>query len=348
MSDEKTHSVYFLKGKEAVLRTDALNALVNRFTDPAFRDFDLERMDGRDTTAERVLSAAGAVPFASERRVVIVEDAQRMATEEVEKLQKLLPKHVSPLSVIVFVASETGDEKRGEEDGGGKNKQKAAGVVRRLDSIAKALGVTQKFDALRPPEAGTWLATASKRTGKTMDSRARVELLSRVGPNLGALLMELDKLAAFAADRAAITEDDVRAVVSESTEFNIFVMTEAICGGNTALALQTLHGLRTNNEPALRILPMIAWQYRLVWQAKMMAEDRSAADRLPREKNLLKMGDWQREKASKLARKVTWERLRRALRLILERDLALKGIEGPAPDEDEALETLVVELCRKG
>jgi hypothetical protein len=45
---------------------------------------------------------------------------------------------------------------------------------------------------------------------------------------------------------------------------------------------------------------------------------------------------------------VGWERIRRGLRMILARDLAVKGIEGPAPDEDEALETLIVELCRKG
>lgn len=349
MPVEKTYAVYLLKGKEAVLRSDALNALVDRLTDPAFRDFDVERIDGRDATAERVLSAAGGVPFASERRVVIVEDAQRMATEEVERLQKSMPKNVNPLSVVIFVTGETGEDKKGGDDnGGGKTGQKAAAVVRRLDSLCKSLGVVQKFDPMKPADAARWLATASQRTGKTMNAQARAELLARVGPNLGALLMELDKLAAFASERQEITVDDVHAVVSESTEFSIFVMTDAICAGNAGLALRTLHGLRANNEPALRILPMIGRQYRLVWQAKMMSEDRSAADRLPRDPNLIRMGDWQRDKFAKLARQMTWERLRLGFRLILDRDLALKGVEGPAPDEDEALETLVVELCRKG
>jgi DNA polymerase III delta subunit len=201
---------------------------------------------------------------------------------------------------------------------------------------------------LKPADAAKWLMTASRRTGKTVGAQARAELLARVGPNLGPLLMELDKLAAFASDREEITVEDVRAVVSESTEFSIFVLTDAVCAGNVALALRTLHGLRSNNEPALRILPMIGRQYRLVWQAKMMAEDRSAADRLPRDPNFIRMGDWQRTNLTKLARKVGWERIRRGLRMILARDLAVKGIEGPAPDEDEALETLIVELCRKG
>ncbi|HEY3412290.1 MAG TPA: DNA polymerase III subunit delta [Armatimonadota bacterium] len=349
MANEKNHPVYFLKGKEAVLRNEALNSLIERFTDAAFRDFDLERIDGRDATAERVLSALGGVPFASEKRVVVVDDAQRMPTEEVEKIQKLLPKSIGAMSVVIFVAGETGEEKKGGDDnGGGKSAQKVAGIVRRLDSLCKSLGVVQKFDVLKPPEAARWLAAAVARTGKSMDTQARTELLARVGCDLGALAMELDKLAAFSGNRATITRDDVRTVVSESTEFSVFVMTDAICAGNAALALSTLHGLRANNEPALRILPMIAWQYRLVWQAKMMAEDRTAADRLPREKNLLKMGEWNREKAAKQARMVTWERLRRAFRLILDRDLALKGIEGPAADEDESLETLIVELCRKG
>lgn len=346
--DERIYPVYFLKGRETVLRTEALNALVDRLTDPAFRDFDLERLEGRDTTADRVLAAVGASPFASERRVVIVEDAPRMATEEVEKLQKLLPANTSPRSVLIFLAGTTGDEnKRDGDDGGGKKKQREAGVVRRLDGLAKLLGIVRKFDPLKPPEAARWLTAAAQRSGKAMDPAARTELLARVGPILGTLQMELDKVVMYAANKPSVTVGDVRAVVAESTEFGIFTLTDAVGEGKVNIALQTLHGLRANNEPPLRILPMLTRQYRLVWQARMMAEDRSAADRLPRDANLLKMGDWARDKAARQARQISWERIRRGMRLILETDLALKGVENPAPDDDEALETLIVKLAQR-
>lgn len=347
MPTEQIYPVYFLKGREAVLRTAALDALIDQLTDPGFRDFDVERIDGKDATADRILAAAGGAPFASLRRVVVVEDAQRMASEEAERLQKLLPKNVNPASAVVFVAGETGEAKKGSDDGATKTNQRAAAVVRRLDTLAKSLGVIRKFDPLKPPEAARWLAEATRHIGKAMDTAARTELLARVGPALGALQMELEKLAAFAGTRPAITVDDVRSVVSESTEFTIFNLTDAVGAGNVAAALRALHGLRANNEPALRILPMLTRQYRLVWQAKMMSEDRSAADRLPKDLNLLSQSDWQREKFARQARTMTWERLRRGLRLMLQTDLALKGVEGPAPDEDEALEKLVVELGRR-
>ena len=81
MANEKCYPVYFLKGKEAVLRNEALNALVERYTDPAFRDFDLERIDGREATAERVLSALGGVPFAER----LAERCDKDRTELLER-----------------------------------------------------------------------------------------------------------------------------------------------------------------------------------------------------------------------------------------------------------------------
>jgi DNA polymerase III subunit delta len=144
----------------------------------------------------------------------------------------------------------------------------------------------------------------------------------------------------------AITRADVEAVVPESAEYSIFTLVDAVSEGNAALALQTLRGLRARNEPVHRILALLARQVRLVWEARLLMEDRDGHERLPREPDLTRLPPFVQNKAKRQAQRFSWPKLQRALRLILDRDLALKGVEGPPVDEDEALETLIIALCR--
>ena len=105
MADDKIYPVYLLKGKEPVLRSAALSRLIDHLTDPAFRDFDLERIPARGATADQILAAAGAVPFGSTRRVTVIEDAQRLTSDVLEKLKKMLPTQVGPGAALIFVAT---------------------------------------------------------------------------------------------------------------------------------------------------------------------------------------------------------------------------------------------------
>lgn len=334
MPEDKIHPVYLLKGVDPVRRTEARNALVERLTDPGFRDFDVESIDARAATADQILAAAAGVPFGSTRRVAIVEDAQRLSTDVLEKLKKLLPSQLGPAATLIFVISEAGGDA-----------EKVKGAVRRLENIAKALGKVQTFGLLDRNQAGAWLSDAAAKGGKSLDAAARTELIARAGLSLGALRGELEKLTAYTGERSVITRMDVQTVVSESTEYSIFTLVDAVSEGRAAAALHVLRGIRANNEPPQRIMPMLARQLRLIWQAKMLAEDHGAVDRLPLDPNILKALPFVQDKARRQARLMSWDRLRAGMRLILAKDLALKGIEGPPSGDDEALETLVIGLC---
>ncbi len=340
MPEETIHPVYLVKGKEPVLRAEAVTGLLDRLTDPAFRDFDVDRLDGRSATLDQVLAAAAGIPFASERKVTLIEDAQRLNPDlfnpDLKRpLQKLLPAHMGERATLIFVAGEAGDGERTQ------------GVTRRLDSLAKSMGKVISCDPLKGGEAAAWLVGAAKRHGLSLDGGARTELIARVGPNLGALEREIEKLGAYIGERTTATREDVVAVVPESAEYSVFTLVDAVSEGRVALALNTLHGLRARNEPAQRIMALLARQLRLVWQAKMLLEDPANADRLPDEPDFQKLAPFIKEKARRQARGLSWDRLRQGFRLLLDKDLALKGIEGPPTTDDEALETLIFALCRK-
>jgi DNA polymerase-3 subunit delta len=345
---QNIHPVYLLKGTDPFRREQALAEIVGALVDPDFRDFDLSLLDGREATAEDILAAAAAVPFASKRRVTVIDDAQCLGPDVVDRLKALLPVRTGDRATLIFVITEakgrkgrgskSGDSSNGADDGEGGS----APVARRLAVLAQSLGTVVTCDRLKPDEARRWLAETVGASGKRIQPAAAAAVVDRAGLDLSVLSQEADKLVLFVGDRDTITRDDVLAVVPETAEFTIWTLTDAVVGGKAAEALRALSKLRSQGQPAQLIIPMLARQLRLVWKAKMLLEMRDGQERAPLKPD---MQDWQVRKTAPLAKRFTWKRLREALEVCLEKDLALKGIEGPPVSEEEALETLIITLC---
>lgn len=345
---QNIHPVYLLKGTDPYRREQALAELVNRLVHPAFRDFDLSVLDGREAAAEDILAAAAAVPFASERRVTIIDDAQCLPPDVVDRLKALLPVRTGDHATLIFVITEAkGRKARGSRaadstDGVSEAEGGAAPVARRLAVLAQSLGTVVTCDRLKPDGARQWLSQTIAAAGKRIQPAAAAAAVDRAGLDLSVLSQEAEKLLLFVGDRDTVTRDDVLAVVPETAEFTIWVLTDAVVAGKAAEALRALAKLRSQGQPAQLIIPMLARQLRLVWKTKMLLEMRDGQQRAPLKPDVQ---DWQVRKSAPLAKRFTWKRLREALRATLDRDLALKGIEGPPVSDDEALQTLVVQLC---
>lgn len=108
--------------------------------------------------------------------------------------------------------------------------------------------------------------------GKKM-SKSTVELfLSRTGSDLQVVHNELEKLLAFAAEYEEITPGHVRSITAlwpeQIEKHTIFQMTDMIVEKKRDQALAVLNQLLAAGEPALRILPVIERQLRLVLAAK--------------------------------------------------------------------------------
>jgi DNA polymerase III delta subunit len=94
------------------------------------------------------------------------------------------------------------------------------------------------------------------------------------------------------------------------------------------------------------LLPMIARQVRLVWQAKAQME--GIPDAELKEPSAARLGDWQKQKLQRQARAFTWAALEDAMVVLFETDLAIKGIEERGEDPRALLETLILRLCGLG
>ncbi len=323
--------VYLFFGEEDRLKAEATDALIRHAVVPDFADFDLETLEAGSVTADAMLAAVSQFPFGSERRVVVVKGMEqwrdRGRQAEAERLAEGVARLGDGACLILIAAAEDEEAKR------------KTGVTVKLDNAVKKFGAVVTFRALKGEDLTAWVAARVKREGKRIAPDAVTQLLETVGGEMLPLEQELQKLVCYVGDREQITARDVGIVVASSPEDVMFATIDAIARGQTDKALTLLGELhRYDPKPqavAGKLLALLARQYRMLWQAKFLAEKRIAprdvrnlppeiAAELPVESNIAQLAF----KASDLftqSRSHSWADLTRALELLLLCDLSNKG-----------------------
>jgi DNA polymerase III subunit delta len=354
-NQSSTPPVYLLQGQDDRLKRQALQALLDRLVDPAGRDFDLEHLDADSAGAEEVLAALGSLPLFSERRVVVLQNAGRLRHPRhrgtQERLTAVIPSLGATVCLVLVAWAEA------EED----SRRKSV-VGERLDAaIKKAGGEIMNFAPPRKPEdAAPFVVQEARRLGKSIAPPAAVLLARRVGADLDSLAHEVEKLAAYAGDRAAITREDIELLSPRHPDDNVFAWMDAVMAGKRDVALRRLDDLLESGEAPLKLLAQLAGRIREVWQAKYLLERRipltadpaalpdAVREALPKENNILirvKRQPWAARQLAEDARAFSWTRLRRALPRLAATDAGIKGWDGSVSEPRLALELLVVALC---
>jgi DNA polymerase III subunit delta len=351
MMENEPAMIYLLHGEEEFLRSEALTRIKTGLGDPEMASLNTMWLDGRKASMADIQAACDALPFLTERRLVIVEGL----------LARLLSRKRE---------SEPGADDEGAPGGGeartagsllhaltGYLEQVPATTDLVLDEpqeISKAHPVFKIIMKLAqegraqatacPPvkkqdELAGWIMERGKAKGARLTFDAAEELAAFVGSQLRLLDQELDKLMAYAPDRT-ITPADVRLLVPATREASIFEMIEALGRGDGKLAVRTLRELLDDGQPALGILGMVARQIRLLLQTKeLTARGLPAAD-IARE---LRLQGWQSDRLVRQAGRYTFPQLEKMHDRLLETDVAIKTGQ---MEDDMALEMLVIGLSR--
>ncbi len=171
-----------------------------------------------------------------------------------------------------------------------------------------------------------------------LDPAAVADLAEFVGDELRQLDQELIKLADYASGRT-ITREDVRRLVPATRAASIFEMVDALGLGNGPTAGRLMkHALDIDGEQPLRLIGMIARQYRLLIQAKALQAQGAKPPEIAR---TLNVADWTVPKLLSQASRHSFARLEQAMECIVAADEAIKT--GKLRDR-EAMDVLLAEL----
>ncbi|HTE86818.1 MAG TPA: DNA polymerase III subunit delta [Dehalococcoidia bacterium] len=209
-----------------------------------------------------------------------------------------------------------------------------------LDAL-QPMAEVRRFPLMGEQQLLSWVANRARALGATFEPKAASLLVRSVrSGDLWTLAAEVDKLSLFAAGRT-IAESDVRQLIPDARESNVFGMVDAIVAGRLAAALLQLRLLQQEGAAGPYLITMIARQFRQL----IVAEDMSAAGAPAA--SIAKAADIRSDavlpRVTQQARRMGATRLQRSYECILDADLSIKRGQ---VDEDVALDLLVTDLAR--
>jgi DNA polymerase III subunit delta len=309
-----------LVGDERYLKRVAFERLVKDILGGDEESLGLTRFAGDEADLKTVCDELLTVSMWGDRRLVMVDGAERFVSQYREGLEKYLT-HPAKKSVLVLDV-------------------KSWPKTTRLAKTVAKIGLDIECSPVSGAELLRWLTDAARSEyGKTLARDTASLMRELAGEDLGLLEQELAKLSAFVGDRSTIEADDVRTLVGGWRTETTWAIAGALRRGRTGEALDLLDKLLNAGESAHKITAGLTFVFRKLAQAVERVREGSPLDVAVREAGVFprEVG----ESSAYLKRLGRPEALRLYSRL-LQADVNLKG--GLTIDERAILETLVVTL----
>jgi DNA polymerase-3 subunit delta len=322
-SKPKRQQVYVLAGDEDFLKRRVMAILQLLILGEADPSFALSTYSGDKAEFSAIRSELETLPFLSDRRLVVVDQADPFVTKYRQTLEKYVPEPAAAGVLVLDVKSWPTNTKLA------KLVPEAATIVCKAPAAYKLT---------------SWCVEWCRTTyGKKLSSAAAELLVELVGPQMGLLDSELDKLSIYANDRPGIELNDVDALVGRSRSANVFKIMEAVGDGKPGEALNILSELFEEGESPMMILGALGAQLRRLGMAARLNKRGVPLDDAMDRAGIAKWPQG-RDSARKQMRHLGWNRLDKLFDWLVEIDQGMKG-GSPLPDK-LLFERFIVRMAR--
>jgi DNA polymerase III subunit delta len=317
---------YLVKGGDPSLVAQATHRLVEQLVDGADPSIMVEEFGGPATDqfdVGAVIDACTTPPFLVDRRVVVVREAGQIVVADAKRLVAYLGDPLETTALVLVAGS------------GAINPTLSKAVAVDGEVIDTSVGTGRA--------RSQWLADHLKGGPVRLDGAAQARLGDHLGSDMGRLAGLLDTLEAAYGRGATVSAAELEPFLGEGGALAPWDLTDAIDAGRAAPALEVLHRMLSAGEShPLVILALLHKHYR-----QMLRLDGSGVTSAEQAAELLGIKSaFPAKKALAQANRLGSARIARAVELLAEADLDLRGTTG-LPGE-LVVEVLVARLSRLG
>ncbi len=280
----------------------------------------METFRAGEDSMESVLAAAETLPFGSDRRVVVLRDAERLKESDLVGLREYAA-NIVPTSLLLLVAV------------GLDRKSKLPQVFGKERTVVVA---PKRGDSLR-----RWLRARFSERELAVSEPALSFILENASGNLSELDHLVDKLRLYYAGSHELDLEDVAPLVAPLASADIYQLPERISAGDRGAALKMLRRLFRQEEDPLRILFVLVSHFRTLLAMKALREDGYKRGEI---QSRLNLDDWRYQRLLPYLPRYELSRLIDIYHQLMQTDVDLKT--GAYPDQ-LAIEMLVAHIAEK-
>lgn len=241
--------VYLLYGTEHYLIRKEISKIIesNNIDNINISEYNLEIDSFRD-----IIDDAETISMFGDKKAIIVNNSYVFTGKNIKSdndpdIFLNYFKHINPDTIIIFtVDSEKLDERK-----------KLVKEIKKIGSV-RDFNKNDNLNAI----------IKSMFDGYKIDNSVISFFIDRCGDNLDILSQEADKIKTYKDNERLITKEDIMALTTKNIDIDIFKFVDTIVNKNKNKALETYHEMLVNGEEPIKILVILANQFRIIYQAK--------------------------------------------------------------------------------
>lgn len=306
--------IYFIYGHQLPVIKKTLKNLIKTCLNGIEQDdFNVQKLSARLVPIQEIVFDAMSLPLGSDKKVLVVTEPYFLSNEkekvsfdkeqDFDSLIKYLHNPSTATDLIFFLETREIN-----------TKNEVYKVLKEKAKIMPQDVLTEEM--LKNMGMGIFV-----RKGATITQDALDELVVRCGDDVSKFTSEATKLSLY---KNEINIDDVRLMVSARLEDNAFNMCEALIQGKISKALKIYYDLRINKEEPVRLISLLASQFRFLTQVSYLLSKNMTFDAIASE---LKCHPFRVKKSSQSLVMISQKALRNILDELYKEDFAIKSGE---------------------
>jgi len=246
--------IYVIAGKEETLVNSECQRILEQLLEPQQRLTGLFAADAASTPACQVLDELRTTPFLTDKRVVLIKNADDFISNNRLLLEKYFDKPC-PTGILILTVNSWPETTK---------------LAKKLPKVGRLISVSQPKPAQLPQRLVEYTSDAH---GKKLTTDAAELLIELAGDELTRLYSELDKLSLFADAEMAITVKHIESLIGHNRIFGAFEVIDAVISGNVTEATARLRNMFEEDKSAeYTVIGAFAFHLRRMFNAKIMLE----------------------------------------------------------------------------
>ncbi len=248
--------IYVIAGKDEPLVNARCQELLDELLEPEQRMTGLSSLEGDAAAIADVLDELRTTPFLTDKRVVVVRDAEGFISKYRETLESYFEKP-SGTGILVLTVSNWDARTR---------------LAKRLPKVGTLIELTPPPRWELPKHLVQYTAEKHK---VRLERDAAEMLVESAGEELAQLYNEIDKLVLFARGEKTIRAEHVQMLGGHQRIYGAFEVIDAMIAGNAGEAVRRLRNMFEQDRDAeYSVVGAFAYHVRRMFKAKVMLDNR--------------------------------------------------------------------------
>jgi DNA polymerase-3 subunit delta len=243
--------VYGVIGKESFEVKSAVDLLIKMLLKSQKNpEFALKVYDGNKFLFEDLMQELHSLPFFSEKRVVLLQNADELSKTETARLEDYF---TNPNRTLCFIISASAINR-------------ATNFYKKMEKVGIILDIAEEKSWEKEKSSKEWIFARVAKEKKRIGPDVVSMLQKQIGTDLSTLAQEIEKLICYIGERNEITMQDVSAISTSINTETAWQLCDAIFSRNAAHALVVMKGLLDEGVPFLALIRQIRAQVQTDYQ----------------------------------------------------------------------------------